>query len=88
MLDAAGRVDAAGSGADDTGDDLRILAERVRAVTAAAVERIVTRSGHALGPGPLTVDEEHARRVSDLKIYLRQHHAERDLARLGRLVAS
>lgn len=88
LLDAAGRVDAAGSGADDTGDDLRILAERVRAVTAAAVERIVTRSGHALGPGPLTVDEEHARRVSDLKIYLRQHHAERDLARLGRLVAS
>jgi len=82
LLDAAGRVDAG------AGDDLRVLAERVRAVTATAVERIVTRSGHALGPGPLTVDEEHARRVSDLKIYLRQHHAERDLARLGRLVAS
>ncbi|WP_455132304.1 acyl-CoA dehydrogenase [Microbacterium aurum] len=86
LLGAAGRVDAAG--AAGAGDDLRVLAERVRAVTATAVERIVTRSGHALGPGPLTVDEEHARRVSDLKIYLRQHHAQRDLARLGRLVAS
>ena len=40
----------------------------------------------ALGPGPLTTDDAHARRVSDLRIYLRQHHGERDLARLGRLL--
>jgi hypothetical protein len=39
--------------------------------------------GHALGPAPLAFDEDHARRVADLELYLRQHHAERDLARLG-----
>jgi hypothetical protein len=32
------------------------------------------------------MDEEHARRVADLQIYLRQHHAERDTARLGGLL--
>ena len=42
----------------------------------------------AVNGGLLTVDEAHARRVADLRVYLRQHHAERDLARLGRLVAT
>jgi hypothetical protein len=37
-----------------------------------------------LGPGPLCSDDVHARRVADLTIYLRQSHAERDLADLGR----
>ena len=32
-------------------------------------------------------EPEHAARVADLRLYLRQHHAERDLAALGRLVA-
>ncbi len=82
LADAAHRIDA------DPQRSAKLLAERVRAITAAAVERIVTISGHALGPGPLTSDEEFARRVSDLRIYLRQHHAERDLARLGRAVAA
>ena len=44
------------------------------------------RVGHALGPAPLTGDEDHARRVADLTVYLRQHHAERDLARQGEQV--
>src|SRR4249919_1622082 len=38
---------------------------------------------HTLGPAPLAFDETHARRVADLEIYVRQHHAERDLADLG-----
>jgi len=62
------------------------IGARARAVTADAVERVLTIADHALGPGPLTADEEHARRVADLRIYTRQHHAERDLARLGRKV--
>jgi hypothetical protein len=33
------------------------------------------------------MDAAHAARVSDLTLYVRQHHAERDLAALGRLVA-
>ena len=32
---------------------------------------------------PLTSDETHARRVADLGVYVRQHHAERDLAAIG-----
>ncbi|MBV9093735.1 MAG: acyl-CoA dehydrogenase [Streptosporangiaceae bacterium] len=60
-----------------------ILGLRVRAVVARAAERIIRQVGHALGPAPLAFDEDHARRVADLELYLRQHHAERDLARLG-----
>jgi hypothetical protein len=56
---------------------------RVRAVVADAAERTLRQVGHALGPAPLAFDEEHARRVADLELYLRQHPAERDLARLG-----
>ena len=41
----------------------------------------------ALGAGPLCHDEAHSRAVADLTVYLRQHHAERDLAQLGALVA-
>ena len=63
-----------------------ILALRVRAVVASAAERIIRQAGHALGPAPLAFDEEHARRVADLELYVRQHHAERDLAQLGHAV--
>lgn len=52
-------------------------------------DRITTaRVGHALGPAPLAFDEDHARRVADLELYVRQHHAERDLAQLGSAVLS
>lgn len=59
------------------------LAARVRAVVAGAVETAIDESARALGPLPLVADEAHARRVADLEIYLRQHHDERDLARIG-----
>ncbi|MDP9091885.1 MAG: acyl-CoA dehydrogenase [Actinomycetota bacterium] len=76
---AAGLVDA-GLAIGDAG---QLLALRVRAVVADAVERTVRQVGHALGPAPLAFDERHARRVADLELYVRQHHAERDLASLG-----
>lgn len=60
-----------------------LLAARVRSVVAAAAEECLVRAGHALGPAPLTQDEDHARRVADLTVYVRQHHAERDLAALA-----
>jgi hypothetical protein len=44
---------------------------------------VLSLVGHTLGPAPLAFDETHARRVADLEIYVRQHHAERDLADLG-----
>jgi hypothetical protein len=61
------------------------LGLRVRAVVADAAERTLRQVAHALGPAPLAFDEGHAGRVADLELYLRQHHAERDLARLGEL---
>ena len=69
----------------DTGGPARAL--RVRAQVEAAATEVMTRVGRALGAGPLGHDEAHARRVADLTVYLRQHHAERDLAQLGALVA-
>ena len=36
--------------------------------------------------GVVTFDEEHARRVADLTVYVRQHHGDRDLARTGALL--
>ncbi len=63
-----------------------LLAGRVRAVVARAAEEVIVRAGHTLGPAPLALDERHARRIADLTLYLRQHHAERDEAALGRAV--
>ncbi len=60
-----------------------LVAQRARQVVADSADEVLTRVGHALGPAPLTGDEDHARRVADLTVYLRQHHAERDLARQG-----
>ena len=83
LQQAARTIDA---GAAD-GDAGRVLAARVRAQVAVCVEEVLVTVGHALGPGPLALDAEHAARVADLTLYVRQHHAERDLAALGRLVA-
>ena len=72
-------LDAAGTGA--------LRAQRVRAFVADAVSEVVDRVGRALGAGPLCHDADHARRVADLTVYVRQHHAERDLEGIGRDVA-
>jgi alkylation response protein AidB-like acyl-CoA dehydrogenase len=61
---------------------------RVRAFIEATATEVMQRVGRALGAGPLSHDQAHARRVADLTVYLRQHHAERDLAELGTLVAA
>ncbi len=83
LLGAAQAVDSG----DAAGDDGMLLALRVRQVVADAAESVLLAADHALGPGPLTTEEEHAARVADLRVYLRQHHAERDTATLGRLVS-
>ena len=82
LADAAVRIDR-GEAAGATG---ALLADRVRGVVAGTAERILVLVGRALGPAPLTFDEEHARRVADLTVYLRQHHAGRDDARAGSAV--
>jgi len=59
----------------------------VRAFVEAVCTEVMQRVGRALGAGPLCHDEAHSRRVADLTVYVRQHHAERNLAELGTLVA-
>jgi alkylation response protein AidB-like acyl-CoA dehydrogenase len=59
---------------------------RVRALVESAATEVMGRVGRALGAGPLCHDEAHARMVADLTVYLRQHHAERNLAELGALI--
>ncbi len=65
-----------------------VTARRVRAVVETAVDETLRRTDRALGPGPLSGDERHARAVADLTVYVRQSHAERDLAALGLLAAA
>jgi alkylation response protein AidB-like acyl-CoA dehydrogenase len=64
------------------------LARQVRAAVETCALEVLDRVGRALGAGPLCQDAEHAKRVADLTVYLRQSHAERDLAELGRLAAA
>lgn len=72
----------------DRNNTAQLLARRVRTVVEHAAEEAITRTGRALGPGPLCQDGRHAQRVADLSIYIRQSHAERDLAELGRLAGA
>ncbi|KMO75987.1 acyl-CoA dehydrogenase family protein [Mycolicibacterium obuense] len=65
-----------------------LWARRARAVAETAVEEAIGRTARALGPAPLCLDVEHARRVADLTVYVRQSHAERDLERLGQLAGA
>lgn len=79
LAEAAALVDA-GQVDDSFG---KFTAHRVRATIARACEDVLTRLGHALGPAPLAQDAEHSKRVADLQLYIRQHHAEKDQASLG-----
>ncbi|GLW78987.1 Acyl-CoA dehydrogenase [Actinokineospora globicatena] len=57
-----------------------------RAVVERAAWEAVDRVPRAVGPTPLSRDRAFAQRLADLQVYVRQHHAERDLAALGRAV--
>lgn len=84
LRQAAGEIDA--DPADvQKGGPARAL--RVRALVESAATEVLGRVGRALGAGPLGHDGAHARTVADLTVYLRQQHAERDLATLGALAA-
>ncbi|MGW4248485.1 acyl-CoA dehydrogenase family protein [Nocardia sp. NPDC004722] len=65
----------------------RVRARTVRAIVEDAATATLDRVGRALGATPLCADAAHARRVADLTVYLRQSHAEVDLADLGRDIA-
>jgi alkylation response protein AidB-like acyl-CoA dehydrogenase len=79
---AAAEIDAGRA----TGPAAALLGARVRHVVATAAEDVARHVAHAVGPGPLSQEPDHVARVADLALYLRQHHAERDAAALGRLL--
>ncbi|MGB0114121.1 MAG: hypothetical protein WBP59_12930 [Ilumatobacteraceae bacterium] len=49
-----------------------------------AVDDVLDRVGRSLGPRPFVGDAQVAQRWADTHLYVRQHHAERDLESLGR----
>lgn len=78
-------ADAVDADPQDTAGDARLRAARLRARVEAGATEVLDRVGRALGAAPVCLDAVHARRVADLPVYLRQSHAERDLAELGAL---
>lgn len=88
LLSACANTLAAAADAIDTGRAAggagTLLAARVRGLVARTVDDVLLRVGHTLGPAPLAFDFCHTQRVADLQLYVRQHHAERDDAALGR----
>lgn len=56
---------------------------RVRSVVERACVQTLDLVARALGPGPMCMDPDHARRWSDLTVFIRQSHADRDWQQLG-----
>lgn len=67
--------------------DARQLAQQTRACIEETVEQVMRHVGRALGAGPYCKDPHFAQLMADLPVYVRQSHAERDLAALGEQVA-
>jgi alkylation response protein AidB-like acyl-CoA dehydrogenase len=76
---AAQRIDD--DPADSAGEG-RVLAGVVRHLVESGATEVLDRVGRGTGAEPLGHDAAHARRVADLTVYLRQSHAEADLAAL------
>lgn len=62
------------------------MAMRARLAVEDAASEVLRHATRALGAGPLCRDQRFARLAADLPVFLRQSHAERDLAALGALV--
>ena len=74
-IDAAPQADAA------------LPALRLRLAVEAAANTVLHHVTRALGAGPLCRNAHFARMAADLPVFLRQSHAERDLASLGSMLA-
>ncbi|MEA3086940.1 MAG: hypothetical protein QOC89_4637 [Paraburkholderia sp.] len=60
-------------------------AMRARLIVEEAATAVMNHATRTLGAGPLCRDARFARALADLPVFLRQSHAERDLAVLGEL---
>ncbi|MDQ2822554.1 MAG: acyl-CoA/acyl-ACP dehydrogenase [Pseudomonadota bacterium] len=82
LREAAAHIDAAPF------DNGMARALRVRLAVEACANTVLHAVGRALGAGPLCKSDRIARLFADLPVFLRQSHAERDLATLGRTVSN
>lgn len=67
--------------------DASLEVRRVRAQVESAVNTVIKHVGRALGATPYCQTSHFARLIADLPVFLRQSHAERDLAALGQQLA-
>ena len=65
------------------GSELARMAWQVRASVERLAADVLEHAERGIGAGGIARDAEMARRAADLPVYLRQHHAERDLEALG-----
>ncbi|TWE10211.1 acyl-CoA/acyl-ACP dehydrogenase [Rudaeicoccus suwonensis] len=84
LRDAAAQIDA---GAAD-GAAAQVLALRVRSIVRQTADRVLATVAQATGPGPLATEEQHARRVAGLELYIRQEHGPRDQVALAQLTVA
>ncbi|GGX34537.1 acyl-CoA dehydrogenase [Pigmentiphaga litoralis] len=64
--------------------DAMAIALRVRASAEATATLVLDHAGRALGATPYCRDPRYARMAADLPVFIRQSHAEQDLAALAR----
>lgn len=57
---------------------------RARSVVERAATQVLDLAGRALGPAPMCMEAGHAQRWADLTVFLRQSHADKDWAWLGK----
>jgi len=88
LSSAASLLREAATQIDRTPSETGLLAvSRARLAVEAAAEEVLRRVPRAIGPGPLCKDRSLALLMADLPIFMRQSHAERDQAALGRHIA-
>jgi alkylation response protein AidB-like acyl-CoA dehydrogenase len=81
-------LDRAAAEIDADPDDVDAAHRRalaLRGVVAEGCLDVLAHAGEALGPRALAFDADHAQRVADLAVYVRQHHGRRDDQQLGAL---
>jgi hypothetical protein len=64
-----------------------LAVNRTRLAAEAAAQQVLQHVPRALGAGPLCKDRALALLLADLPVFIRQSHAERDLAALGQSMA-
>ncbi|MBV7481395.1 acyl-CoA dehydrogenase family protein [Bordetella sp. BOR01] len=88
LAQARGQLRAAAAEIDaQPGSACSHAVRRARLAVEAAAETILQQAPRAVGAGPMCKNAHLARLMADLPVFIRQSHAERDLAEHGRAVA-